>query len=74
MGDSTSRLGDSPSVRLSKSDNGDSHLVTVLGVGVPVAVSGSHEQRIAAIADLQRGRVAWRQLVPAGIAGGVVAP
>jgi very-short-patch-repair endonuclease len=41
--------------------------VWILGVDGKVAVSGSHEQRIAAIAGRQRGRVSRRQLHEAGV-------
>lgn len=57
---------------LPDSGNEDSYLITVLGVRGSVSVSGAREHRIAAIAAFQRGRVAWRQLVQAGITGGVV--
>lgn len=40
----------------------------VLGVGTALTVSGDRDQRIAQIAVLQRGRVARRQLVAAGVA------
>src|SRR5438105_7082954 len=43
------------------------YLVEVLGVGRPVPVSGTRAERIAAIAELQRGRIARRQLLAAGI-------
>jgi very-short-patch-repair endonuclease len=42
-------------------------LVRVLGVGALLTVSGGRDQRIAAIAKLQRGRVSRKQLLAAGI-------
>jgi very-short-patch-repair endonuclease len=44
------------------------NLVRVLGVRRPIAVSGTRDDRIAAIADLQRGRVSREQLLAAGVA------
>ena len=48
----------------------DAHLVRVLGVGELFPVTGGTQQeRVAAIASRQRGRVARRQLVAAGVSG-----
>jgi very-short-patch-repair endonuclease len=47
--------------------------VKVLGVDRLLVVSGSRDQRIAAIAAHQRGRVARRQLLAAGITEGMIA-
>jgi hypothetical protein len=44
----------------------------VLGVRAEITVSGSTEERIAHIAGLQRGRVARRQLLAAGISATTV--
>lgn len=54
----------------SSPDGGDqtTYLVDVLGVSCPVAISGSSEARMTAIANLQRGRVSREQLLAAGIA------
>jgi very-short-patch-repair endonuclease len=43
------------------------YLVPILGVGSPVPVSGQIDDRIASIAELQRGRAARHQLLAAGI-------
>jgi very-short-patch-repair endonuclease len=43
------------------------HLVSVLGMVSEVRVAGTRDERIAAIARLQRGRVARRQLRAAGL-------
>jgi very-short-patch-repair endonuclease len=44
------------------------HLVAVLGVRHPVAISGTREDRISSMAGLQRGRVSRAQLRAAGVA------
>jgi very-short-patch-repair endonuclease len=49
------------------------HSVRVLGVSAPVSVSGTRDQRVAAIAERQRGRVRRTQLASAGISDGTVA-
>jgi very-short-patch-repair endonuclease len=49
------------------SDTPTTHLVQILGVCRPRAISGSREERIAQIAAFQRGRVAHAQLLAAGI-------
>jgi very-short-patch-repair endonuclease len=43
------------------------HAVKVLGVRDPIVVTGTRDERIAAIADAQRGRVSRAQLTAAGI-------
>jgi very-short-patch-repair endonuclease len=48
------------------------YLVEVLGVSHPVPVSGTRAQRMAAIAGLQRGRIARRQLLAAGVDRGAI--
>ena len=48
------------------------HLVAVLGVRASVAVSGTRDQRIAAVAGRQRARISRGQLAAAGIADGTV--
>jgi very-short-patch-repair endonuclease len=48
------------------------HLVKVLGVRRPVAVSGDRDRRIAALAALQRGRVSREQLLAAGVPDGAM--
>lgn len=48
------------------------HLVTLLGVGAKVRVEGSVEECIAAIAAMQRGRIARRQLHHAGVSDGAI--
>jgi very-short-patch-repair endonuclease len=49
------------------------HQVRVLGVRAELTVSGSHDERIAQIAAAQRGRIARRQLLAAGIGSGTIA-
>lgn len=49
-------------------DDQPTHHVDVLGVSRLVAVSGSRDQRVAAIAALQRGVIARTQLLAAGVA------
>jgi predicted transcriptional regulator of viral defense system len=44
------------------------HLVRVLGVRRPIAVTGERDDRIAAVAHRQRGRVRRDQLLAAGVA------
>lgn len=51
----------------SPGEHDGTHPVKVLGVRSLLTVSGTREQRIGAIARLQRGRVARRQLLAAGI-------
>lgn len=48
-------------------------LVRVLGAGAGLSVSGSDEERVAAIAAVQRGRVSREQLLAAGISYKVIA-
>jgi very-short-patch-repair endonuclease len=48
------------------------HAVLILGVVSPVLVSGRREDRIAQIAALQRGRVAHRQLIAAGLTSSAI--
>jgi very-short-patch-repair endonuclease len=48
------------------------HLVKVLGVVDLLSVSGSRDQRIATVAERQRGRVSRRQLLSAGISDGQI--
>jgi very-short-patch-repair endonuclease len=47
--------------------------VRVLGVRSEVAVSGTRDERIVQVAHLQRGRVARRQLLAAGISSSAIA-
>jgi hypothetical protein len=47
--------------------------VNVLGVRDPVPVRRAREQRVAAIAEMQRGRVSRRQLLVGGVARGAIA-
>lgn len=47
--------------------------VWVLGAGRLLSVSGTAFERVAAIAELQRGRVARQQLLAAGIQSGAIA-
>jgi very-short-patch-repair endonuclease len=49
------------------------HRVKVLGVRAELALSGKRDEKIAAIARLQRGRVARRQLRAAGLSYKVIA-
>jgi hypothetical protein len=56
----------------SHSDHQSTNLVKVLGVRDPVVVSGTRDERIAAIATVQQGRVSRRQLHAAGIGDGVI--
>jgi very-short-patch-repair endonuclease len=49
------------------SDHCGAHVVKVLGVRAGLVVSGTRDEKIAAIARLQRGRVARRQLLAAGL-------
>jgi very-short-patch-repair endonuclease/predicted transcriptional regulator of viral defense system len=44
------------------------HLVPLLGVRRPIAVRGSRDERIAAVADRQRGRIHRDQLLAVGVA------
>lgn len=55
-----------------ESGTGRHHAVPILGVVSPVLVSGRREDRIAQIAALQRGRVAHRQLVAAGLTSSAI--
>jgi very-short-patch-repair endonuclease len=57
----------------SHSDHHIPSFVKVLGVRDAVAVSGTRDQRIAAIASRQHGRVSRRQLRAAGIGDGAIA-
>jgi hypothetical protein len=43
------------------------HLVPVLGVVSKLRVSGNRDEKVAAIAGLQRGRVSREQLLAAGL-------
>jgi hypothetical protein len=49
-------------VSLQRDTGSATHRVRVLGVRSEVSVSGARDQRIAAVARLQRGRIAYRQL------------
>src|SRR6202022_765291 len=51
---------------------GTPHFVRLLGLGRPVGVSGSRDERIALIAERQRGVVSRGQLFAAGIAEHVI--
>jgi very-short-patch-repair endonuclease len=57
----------------SDSGHGGTHRVKVLGVRAELAVTGTRDERIAAIARLQRGRVARHQLLAAGLSYKVIA-
>src|ERR1700739_2897393 len=57
----------------SGSGHGGTHRVKVLGVRARLSVSGARDERIAAIARLQRGRVARCQLLAAGLGYKVIA-
>jgi very-short-patch-repair endonuclease len=50
------------------SDTLTTHLVEILGVSRPSAISGTRDERTARIASYQRGRVAHTQLLAVGIA------
>jgi very-short-patch-repair endonuclease len=69
------RLRDAPAngVPLSPNDKKSPCQVKVLGVRGLFTVSGSRDQRIAAIAGLQRGRIARRQLSAAGVSDSTIA-
>jgi hypothetical protein len=49
------------------------HLVKVLGVEQMLQVEGTRDQKVAAIAELQRNRVARRQLLAAGVTRSMIA-
>ena len=49
------------------------YLVPILGVCAPVSVSGTRDQRIAAICRLQRGRIHRHQLCAAGVSVATIA-
>jgi very-short-patch-repair endonuclease len=57
----------------SHSNHQSTNLIKVLGVRDPVVVSGTRDQRIAAIASRQHGRVGRSQLRAAGITDNVIA-
>ena len=60
-------------VRPPSSARGDRpHRVGVLGLREPVSVPGGRDQRIAAIAKLQRGRISRRQLIDLGLTDATV--
>jgi hypothetical protein len=48
------------------------HLVEVLGVSRPIRVSGRRDERIAAVAGYQRGRVSRAQMIAAGVSDDTV--
>jgi very-short-patch-repair endonuclease len=50
----------------------ETHRVAILGSRNSIIVSGSRDQRIAAIARHQRGRVSRDQLVATGLSGGAI--
>jgi very-short-patch-repair endonuclease len=54
------------------SDEQTTYLVEALGVRRPIAIAGGRDERIAAIAATQRGRVSRSQLLAAGIADGTI--
>lgn len=54
-------------------DESGARLVPILGAVAKLRVSGGRDERIAAIALLQRGRVSRRQLLSAGISYGAIA-
>lgn len=60
-------------MRCSRSEYLTPQLVQVLGVGCVVSVSGSRDERIAQIAELQRGYVKRDQLREAGIPDSTIA-
>jgi hypothetical protein len=60
-------------IELSLNDRKSPRQVKVLGVRGLFTVSGSRDQRIATIAGLQRGRIARRQLIAAGISDSTIA-
>lgn len=51
---------------------GTTYLVRVLGVSHPIRVSGTRDEKIATIANLQRGLVSRAQMVAAGISDDAV--
>jgi very-short-patch-repair endonuclease len=53
--------------KCSESERYATHAVKVLGAGAELLVSGRRDERIAAVAGAQRGRVSRRQLLAAGI-------
>ncbi len=55
------------------SEHGEPHLVGVLGVGSAVPVYGGRDERIGAIAEVQRGHITRRQLRAAGISDSAIA-
>lgn len=56
-----------PGPSCSRNERDGPYPVAILGVGSATLVFGSREERIASIAERQRGRVARRQLLAAGI-------
>jgi hypothetical protein len=58
-----------------RSNNGrwEPNLVQILGVGSLVSVSGSRDERIARIAELQRGHITRKQLYAVGVTDGAIA-
>ena len=55
-------------VSFQRDSSSATHRVRVLGVRSEVSISGAREERIAAVARLQRGRIAFRQLRAIGVA------
>src|SRR5947209_8282085 len=59
--------------RSCRSDRHDrTFLLPVLGQRDPVSIRGSRERKLAAIAELQRGRASRRQLLAAGITSSMI--
>jgi very-short-patch-repair endonuclease len=66
-------LGNSGCARtMSETATDETHRVAILGSRNKIVVSGSREQRIAAIARHQRGRVSRDQLVAVGLSAGAI--
>lgn len=55
-----------------ETDTDETHQVTILGLRNKMIVSGTRDQQIAAVARLQRGRIARGQLVAIGLSAGAI--
>jgi len=70
MGAHTPLAGEGLGLCTPRTEADSTHLVKVLGVCAPISVSGSRDQKLAAIAATQRGRVSRRQLRAASFSDG----